>query len=131
MIFNFFKRKQKRQPSNAPVGKDYIEPLDSRSENLPKIGTYINSARYTNDGILILATGVGQFTFKIESIHLSSDDLTKDFSFIFARADENNRTENFNLIIDNSLKYREKNIAVRTKFNEVKQRSGKAKSVSA
>lgn len=84
--------------------------------------TYIKFARYTSDDILILATGVGQFTIKIDSLHISKNSSTDDFSFIFSRTDENNRIENFDLKIDNSLEYREKNKEIIEKFNAIKEK---------
>lgn len=81
----------------------------------------INSACYTTDDFLILSTSVGQFTFDpVDCDFAGVDDDV--ILFLFARKNANNRVENFNLNLDNSLKNKSKNKEIIAKFLEIKKR---------
>ena len=92
-------------------------PYLNRQNTVP----VINSACYTTDDFLILSTSVGQFTFDpVDCDFAGVDDDV--ILFLFARKNANNRVEDFNLNLDNSLKNRSKNKEIVAEFFEIKKR---------
>ncbi|WP_148335262.1 hypothetical protein [Acinetobacter lwoffii] len=92
----------------------------SNKDEIKEIQSVIKFAHYTNDDLLILATNVGQFTFDVVDCDFSGSG--EQILFLFSRKNDNGRVENFDLKIDNSAKYKEKNFEIITEFTAVKKR---------
>jgi hypothetical protein len=90
------------------------------SDNIEDIKVVIKFARYTTDNLLILATNAGQYTFDVVDLDfsVSGDQIL----FTFYRDKGNNRIEDFNVKIDNSPKYQEKNNKIIQEFREIKKK---------
>lgn len=89
-----------------------------QNDDVEQVQAVIKFARYTTDNLLILATNVGQFTFDVVDCEFTGSG--EQILFLFSRKNENGRVENFDLKIDNSLRYKEKNIEIIREFNERK-----------
>lgn len=89
-----------------------------QNDEVEQIQSVIKFARYTTDNLLILATNVGQFTFDVVDCEFIGSG--EQILFVFSRKNKNGRVENFDLKIDNSVKYKEKNLEIIREFNERK-----------
>lgn len=101
--------------------RDTSLDVDLENFDIDDVHAIIKYARYskdTHDVLLILGTNIGQFILDIVDCSFSGE---RDvILFLFSRKNIKNRVENFDLKIDNSKKYRDRNTKIIQEFNERK-----------